>query len=886
MEVYSVRDLTFTYPQADSPALKNISFTLGGGEFVTLCGLSGSGKSTLLRQLKSCLAPNGDRSGEIFFEGRHLDETPPEVQAARIGFVMQSLDDQSVTDKVWHELAFGLESLGLDNSVIQSRSAEMAAFFGIEDLYERPVDELSGGQKQLLNLASVMVMQPSVLILDEPTARLDPIASGEFLSMLKKINTELSVSIILCEHSLEEAYSVSDRIIVMSEGMIISDTTPENTGRKLYRMKDPMFLSIPAPSRIFELAVVDGKTEGSRSTPLSVSDGRVWLEEYTKEKTLVSLPEPSDMKHEDKPLLSIKNLWFRYDKHSPDILKGLQLDIFRGEFLTVLGGNGTGKTTMLSVIADIFKPYRGRIKYDSDTAKGRPETAMLMQDPRTVFVKQTVIDDLYEIFSGTKIPIDTQHQKVSRVVKLCGLEKLLDRHPYDLSGGEQQKAALAKVLLTEPKLLLLDEPEQGLDTAYKRRLAGIIKKLTSEGVAVVSVSHDTEFCGEYSDRCVMMFGGRIVSMGSPKQFFSQNSIYTTSVSRMTRGLINNAVTVDDALYAMSVKNDTESFEDDDSKPLEDEDEHFEKNILPPKKAKSKPGIFRKISSVMFLTVFVFSLLLTANIICLPVLSDNTVLCYGILVLSAAVFMVLYGSGEKKLDIAKGQKNKGRTAIALITVLIAVPLTVIAGVYFFDDSKYLFISLLVMFESILPFYIMFEKRQIQARELVLMAVLCAMCTAGRAVFYMLPEFKPLTALVIIFSCALGGESGFMIGSLSMLASNIFFGQGIWTPWQMFTMGLIGFLAGEIFQRGLIRPSRINLAIFGFLSAYIIYGGIMNPATLILSRSAITMESLLAVYAVGLPVDTIHAFSTAVFLYIGAEPVIMKLERIKQKYGLIR
>ena len=886
MEVYSVRDLTFTYPQADAPALKNITFTLCSGEFITLCGLSGSGKSTLLRQLKTCLAPNGSRSGEIIFEGQSLEETPPAVQAAKIGFVMQSPDDQSVTDKVWHELAFGLESLGLDNSVIQSRTAEMAAFFGIEDLYERSVDELSGGQKQLVNLASVMVMQPSVLILDEPTARLDPIASGEFLAMLKKINRELSVSIILCEHSLEEAYSVSDRIVVMSEGSIISDTTPASTGRKLYSMKEPMFLSIPAPSRIFELAVGDKKADDSRSTPLSVSDGRVWLEEYKKDRTLVPVPESSGIKHEDKTLLSIKELWFRYDKQSPDILKGLQLDIYRGEFLTVLGGNGTGKTTMLSVIADIVKPYRGRLRYDNSNAKGRPKTALLMQDPRTVFVRQTVKDDLYEIFSGTKIPVETQHKKVERVVKLCGLEHLLQRYPYDLSGGEQQKAALAKVLLTEPELLLLDEPEKGLDTAYKRRLAGIIKKLTSEGVAVVSVSHDTEFCGEYSDRCVMMFGGRIVSMGTPKQFFSQNSIYTTSVSRMTRGLIDNAVTVDDALYAMSVKNDTDSFEDDNGNSLADESVRFEKDITPPKKQKRRFGILRKMISGLFLAVFVFSLFLTADIVRLPVLSDNTTICYGMMVVSAVLFMLFFGSGEKKLEIAKSKKSKGRTAIAFITVLIAVPLTVIAGVYFLDDSKYLFISLLVMFESIFPFYIMFEKRQIQARELVLMAVLCAMCTVSRAAFYMLPEFKPLTALVIIFSCALGGESGFMIGSVSMLASNIFFGQGIWTPWQMFTMGLIGFLSGELFQSRLIRPGRISLAIFGFLSAYIIYGGIMNPATLILSRSPITMESLIAVYTVGLPVDTIHAFSTAVFLYIGVEPVIMKLERIKQKYGLIR
>ena len=240
---------------------------------------------------------------------------------------------------------------------------------------------------------------------------------------------------------------------------------------------------------------------------------------------------------------------------------------------------------------------------------------------------------------------------------------------------------------------------------------------------------------------------------------------------------------------------------------------------------------------------------------------------------------------KRIRMQAGAHSWKRTAAVLGISVISVLLTVVFGSYFLDDSKYLFISLLVMFESIVPFFVMFEKRDVQARELVLMGVLCALCVSGRALFYMLPEFKPLTALVIICAAALGGESGFMIGAVSMLVSNIMFGQGIWTPWQMLSMGLIGFLAGALFRRGIIAPSKISLAVFGFAAAYILYGGIMNPASLIMSRTPVNTETLLTVYAFGLPVDTVHALSTALFIYIGAEPIISKLERIKLKYGLV-
>ena len=846
MEIYRIENLTFRYPTAEKNALEDVSFKLDKGEFITICGLSGSGKSTLLRQLKTVLQPYGEGKGTICFCGKALSETDLRTQSEKIGFVMQSADNQSVTDKVWHELAFGLESLGLKNEVIRRRTAETAAFFGISEWFEKSVEELSGGQKQILNLASVMTMQPDLLILDEPTAQLDPIAAENFINLLVKINKELGTTILLSEHSLSGIYGVSDRIIVMSEGKMIFDGTPEMTAKKLYEMKSGVFESLPSEVRVYEYA--DGKNQ----CPLSVGEGRKWLEEFVFDKKLNEIKIKSYEKP-DKPAAELKNVWFRYAKNEPDILKGLNLKIYAGEILAVIGGNGAGKSTMLSVISGIFSANRGKVVKHG-------KISVLPQNPQALFVKSSVEEDLKEI-----------KEDIREAVEMCGLEGFLGQHPYDLSGGEQQKTALAKVLLTEPDILLLDEPTKNLDSAYKRQLAEILRELAESGKAVVLVSHDMEFCAEYADRCAMLFGGEIVSEGSAKEFFNANGIYTTPINRMSRGIIENAVTVRDVLYALGIEI-----------PEKTRPPEIPKKIPSEEKAVGKKSFFKKIFSVLSLLTAVFFMCVTADII---KINFNKIGAYGIMFVSAIMFMILLGGKSETIHIIPKKKNFGKLLISLIMVLIAVPFTIFCGIYFFDDRKYLFISLLIMLESIVPFYVMFERKTVQARELVLTATICAICVSGRAVLYMIPEFKPVTALVIISGAALGSESGFLIGATTMLVSNIFFGQGAWTPFQMFTMGLTGFLSGLIYQRGILPQNRISLAVFGFTAAFVIYGGIMNPATILLSGTALNSGTILSAYAFGLPVDTVHAVSTALFLYIGAEPVISKIERIKLKYGLI-
>lgn len=540
---FEIKDLTFAYPTApDKLALSDINLTVEKGQYITLCGKSGCGKTTLLKHLKSVLTPHGKRSGKIYFEGKPLTDADQREQRAKIGYVMQNPDNQIVTDKVWHELAFGLESLGYEQKTIRLRVAEMASYFGIQTWFHKNVSELSGGQKQLLNLASIMAMQPTVLILDEPTSQLDPIAASDFLNTVRKINLELGTTIIITEHRLEDIFHASDRVVVMDSGKIIADDDPRSIGEMLKSENSDMFAAMPSPVQIYYAV-------GSELTcPLTVREGRNWLSEHFKDKevTIKKLPDEAPLNETDTPALTLKEIWFRYEKDLPDVLKGVSLNVPKESIFAIVGGNGTGKSTTLKAICNICKPYRGKVliegKYIEKYKSGelfKGNLAMLPQDPQSLFVKKTVKEDLEEMLSGKA---EDKAVKIAEVAETCEITELLASHPYDLSGGEQQRAALAKVLLTEPKILLLDEPTKGIDSFFKLKFAEILKKLKVQGVTIVMVSHDVEFCARYADSVSMFFDGSIVTTNTPKRFFSQNSFYTTAANRMARHVFENAVT--------------------------------------------------------------------------------------------------------------------------------------------------------------------------------------------------------------------------------------------------------------------------------------------------------------------------------------------------------
>ena len=542
MAHFEIKNLSFSYPTAKSKeSLHNVSLTIQKGEYVVLCGKSGSGKTTLLRHLKSVLTPHGKHSGQILFNGVPMEQVSQRDQSSKIGYVMQNPDDQIVTDKVWHELAFGLESLGCDQKTMRARVAEMACYFGIQDWFHRDVANLSGGQKQLLNLASIMAMQPEVLILDEPTSQLDPIAASDFLNTVRKINIELGTTVIITEHRMEDIFPYADRAIVMDGGKVIADDTPRNIGKLLYDQKNDMFTAMPTPVRVFY------GSEGEGDCPLTVREGRNWLSRaFLSEPKIKAVPVPETKEETEDPALSMKELWFRYEKNSPDILRGVSAEVPKGSLYAIVGGNGAGKSTTLKAICGICRPYRGKVKifgkpvekYKSSELFGGT-LAMLPQDPKSLFVKKTVREDLEEMRKDKTL--------IAEIAATCQIEKLLDSHPYDLSGGEQQRAALAKVLLTSPKLLLLDEPTKGIDSFFKETFAGILKELKSRGITIVMVSHDVEFCARYADLVSMFFDGQVLTTDHPRRFFGNNSFYTTAANRMSRHVFSMAVTAEDVI---------------------------------------------------------------------------------------------------------------------------------------------------------------------------------------------------------------------------------------------------------------------------------------------------------------------------------------------------
>ncbi|WP_410513643.1 ATP-binding cassette domain-containing protein [Paenibacillus sp. BR2-3] len=545
MAIIQAERLSFRYPDQERDSLHELSFTLKEGEFVVLCGPSGSGKTTLLRHLKRELAPVGTRSGGLWYKGQPLDELRPETAAEEIGMVFQNPEAQIVMDTVWHELAFSMENMGYPPAVMRSRLAEIAGLFGLEPLLYKPVHELSGGQKQLLNLASVLLLRPKLLLLDEPTSQLDPVAAREFIHMLHRLNEEMSMTVIISEHRLEEVFPLADRVLLMEQGSLKAEGTPRELVHWLGQEGPQSHVSyLPTASRLFLALSPEEERITETVVPLTIREGKRWLQnragmlKNTGGAETVAINE-SPRKSKDS-LLTCFEVTFRYEKNGPEVLKKLSLSLYRNELLAILGGNGAGKSTLLQLMAGLSRPQRGRLTLAKGITAG-----YLAQNPLLYFSQDTVSGELLHMARYAELSESHAQQEIAKLLDLFQLHEIYDSHPLDISGGQQQKVALAMVLLLSPGILLLDEPTKGLDPGAKERLATLLKLLCDEGKSVVIVTHDVEFAAKYASRCAMLFDGSITAEGSPEIFFSANYFYTTAVNRIVRDWLPQALTIED-----------------------------------------------------------------------------------------------------------------------------------------------------------------------------------------------------------------------------------------------------------------------------------------------------------------------------------------------------
>ena len=864
-EILKIKNLSFSYKNGKE-VLCDISFSVKKGEFILLAGSSGSGKTTLLKLLKPLISPVGNIKGEILFENKDLSSLPELSQAEKIGYVGQNPQNNIVCDEVWHELAFGLENLGCDSNTIRSRVAEISAFFGIEDWFLKKTSDLSGGQKQLLSLASVMVMQPDILMLDEPTSQLDPISAQEFVSVISRINKELGITVILSEHRLEEVFGVSDRVLILEDGKIISDLAPKETGFNLKKLNSKMYLALPSEVLCFT------EIENEGDCPVNIKEGREW---FFNKDIVSEIKEETICEKNSEIAIFAKDIYFRYEPTSKDVLNGFSLSVPEGIFYAILGSNGSGKTTTLNALCKIIKVQEGSLKING-------KIAYLPQDPQIILEHNTVYEDLESVVFE-----DNGVDRVSNIASLCRINDILSSHPYDISGGEKQRVALAKILLQNPDIILLDEPTKGLDAHFKIALGEIINKLKADGKTVVCVSHDIEFCAEYADRCALFFDGKIITENEKRAFFKEKIFYKTSAGRIAEGKCENIVTKDDILYVLTgKKKEQESFE-----PNEDINNNLDFLKISTQHQQQKDKKTKKIPrknvflSILMLAVFIFTTFVFKDRYDMYDIR-NTIFQGVSLIELFLVFYFLLPKGRKNLienDAPKKEHKKSsvKDFISAFVCLITVVATVFSGIYLFDNNKYYFISLAVIFEIFLFFIYSFDRKNNKTQQLVILSVICAIGVMGRIVFAPFAQFKPVCAIVIIAGSCFGSGGGFLAGAVIAFVSNMYFSQGPWTPWQMIAFGIVGFVSGFLINK-LKLKSKFAISLYGFFATVLIYGGITNPSSVLIYEKNPTLSMLLLTYLPGLPLDIVHGISTFFFLWFLYHPMKEKIERIKNKY----
>lgn len=837
----------FRYENSEKSIIENISFEVNEGEVTLLIGKSGSGKSTLLRSIKPYMARKGVISGSIFYKGRDIN-TLTDMELSHIGYVSQDIENQIVTDKVWHELAFGLENLGMSQKDTRLRCGEMAAYFGIEDWYNRDTDSLSTGQKQLLNLASVMVMKPELLILDEPASTLDPVAESELLERVFRLNRDFGTTILIVMHELEEVYDRADKIVFLDDlnGENVKVLDKKNMTKYLIDTKSSQCFGLPSASRIC-MELHNRENIDIDDVPISIAEGKKFVNENFELINKYYNPKVVDYSSNDSEecAIEIKHAYFKYNRDEDYVLEDFVLKIKKNEIYTIMGGNGCGKSTTLSLISKLIKPDSGKVLLNGKDINRLKDDEIygnilgyVPQEPRNLFSKDSVLEELLgkqkgliysqELFENTdKLmnEIKSRNEDLYHYIKFFEIENILAINPFDISGGEMQKVAMIKVLLLNSQILIMDEPTKGLDAYAKKKMADYLLKLKENGKTILLVSHDIEFSASISDRLGFLFNKRIISDANPSEFFTDNHFYTTVTRRIVRDKFEDVILIRE-LFAEDTNHNNASINGGSDSG----------------KISSKQENNRKVHKTI---------------------NKNT----------------------DSANVARTLKKYVIVFAAVYTIMLGISKT-------YADQRYFLVSVLILVLSMAGLAFFFEKRKISQKRLVIIAVLTALGVVGRILFYMIPGFKPMGAIAIISGVALDPFSGFLCGSLMAFLSNAFFGQGSWTAFQMFSFGIVGFLAGIV--GGLLRKAMkqgsavtrkfiIGIAIYGFLSIFLIYGFIMNFFTSLTAGKALK-ETLMINIISGIPLDIIHGVSTAIFIFILGKPLIRRIYRIKYKYEI--
>lgn len=490
------RGFSFSYPE-DFPVLGPLDWQVPAGSFQLLVGATGGGKTTLLKSFKPAIAPHGRAEGGLRLFGIPVGQLDALTAATLVGYVSQDPDNQIVCDSVWHELAFGLENIGCEQAVMRRRVAEVAHFFGIEPWFRRSTSELSGGQKQIVTLAATLAMRPQILLLDEPTAQLDPVAEKSFLHALFRVNRELGITLIVATHAPEAMAAYATSVVRLSEGKLCEADLGDFSVSFLAFGVEPS-----------ELA------DASQAGSAAALPSELAADLQVKHRFKINFGKRQAAA--EAPCVAANDVYVRYSRGDDWVLRGLDLSVYRGSIHALIGGNGCGKTTLLQAIAGSLKPERGSLKNALQA-----DQALLPQNPKALFVCDSVGEELAEWQSACGY----SDEDIARACVWAGLEGLVDRHPYDLSGGQQQLLALAKMLLTKPALLLLDEPTKGLDPQFKLVVAQKLRALADAGMTIVAATHDLPFAALVSDRGTMLFDGQAAATQSSASLFSNNLFY-------------------------------------------------------------------------------------------------------------------------------------------------------------------------------------------------------------------------------------------------------------------------------------------------------------------------------------------------------------------------